>query len=171
VAVLRASPSRSCQDYLAGIEARSYALSTACAVWLTVLVVAAARRDRSTWWFAYALALVGSTVLNLFAILIVLPHLIAVTLCAARRGVIWRWDRVGRWCTRGVGTLCVLLRTQIAQVRWISPLSSGTLLEIGYQQYFDRSASIAIAAAVLVLACIAFAGSLCWTKELDSSSR
>jgi mannosyltransferase len=140
----------------AGIEARSYALSTACAVWLTVLVVAAARRDRSTWWFAYALALVGSTVLNLFAILIVLPHLIAVTLCAARRGVIWRW---AGWV---VGALAVLApfaffcRTQIAQVRWISPLSRGTLLEIGYQQYFDRSASFAIAAAVLVLVCIAF---------------
>src|SRR5882757_4881934 len=79
----------------AGIEARSYALATACAVWLTVLVVAAARRDRSAWWFAYALALVGSTVLNLFAILIVLPHVVAVARTAQRRSTVYWW---AGWC-------------------------------------------------------------------------
>jgi mannosyltransferase len=139
----------------AGIEARSYALSTACAVWLTVLVVTAARRDRSTWWFAYSLALIGSTVLNLFAILIVLPHLIAVLVYAARRAALWRW------VAGVVGAIAVLApfvlycRAQIAQVRWIAPLSPGTLLEIGYQQYFDLSAAFAVAAAALILTCLA----------------
>jgi mannosyltransferase len=119
-----------------------------------VLVVAAARRNRSAWWFAYAAGLIGATVLNLFAVLIVLPHLIAVTVCAARRGTVWRW---AGW---SVGAIVVLApfasfcRTQLAQVRWISPLHPGTLLEIGYLQYFDRSAPFAIVAALLLLACL-----------------
>lgn len=139
----------------AGIEARSYALSTAVAVWLTVLLVAAVRRDRPGWWLAYTAALVGSTVLNLFAVLVVLPHFVAVARCAPGRAGVWRW--VG-WV---VGATAVLMpfalfcRTQIAQVQWISPLSPGTLLEIGYQQYFDRSASFATAAALVLLACLA----------------
>jgi len=135
----------------AGIEARSYALSTACAVWLTVLVVAAARRDRSRWWFAYAVCLIGATVLNLFAILIVLPHLVAVTVCAARRGTAWRWAGWSLGAMAVLAPYASFCRTQVAQVRWISPLHPGTLLEIGYQQYFDRSAAFAIVAALLLL--------------------
>ena len=75
----------------AGIEARPYALSTACAVWLTVLVVVAARRDRPMWWIAYLVGLVVSTVVNIFAVLIVLPHVVAVTLAAGQRLTRARW--------------------------------------------------------------------------------
>src|SRR5258705_7415234 len=55
----------------AGIEARSYALTAAAAVWLTVPVVAAARRNAAALWPLYGLALVGSTLLNTFAGLMV----------------------------------------------------------------------------------------------------
>ncbi|EUA08652.1 dolichyl-phosphate-mannose-mannosyltransferase family protein [Mycobacterium xenopi 4042] len=39
----------------AGIEARSYAFSAAAAVWLTVLLVTSARRNRARLWLFYAL--------------------------------------------------------------------------------------------------------------------
>ena len=136
----------------AAIEARPYALSTACAIWLTVLVVVAARRDRPVWWLAYVVGLVGSTLLNLFAVLIVLPHIVAVTLSAGRRLTVARWA-----CWTGAGLVALtpfvfFCRTQIAQVRWISPVSPATLLEIGYEQYFDRSVAFAVIAALILAA-------------------
>jgi mannosyltransferase len=139
----------------AGIEARPYALSTACAVWLTVLVVVATRRGRHWWWFAYVVGMVVSTLVNLFAILIVLPHVVAVTLASGRRRALSRW---AGWTVGGLVLLAPFVffcRTQIAQVRWISPVSPATLLEIGYEQYFDHSAAFAVAAAVLLAATLA----------------
>ena len=58
----------------AGIEARSYALTAAAAVWLTVLVVVAARRNAAALWPLYGFALVASTLLNVFVVLMVLVH-------------------------------------------------------------------------------------------------
>ena len=75
----------------AGIEARPYALSTACAVWLTVLLVVALRRDRRALWVGYAAAVVGSTVLNLFTVLIVLPHAVMVVLSPRGRAAGRHW--------------------------------------------------------------------------------
>jgi mannosyltransferase len=136
----------------AGIEARPYALSTACAVWLTVLVVAAARRDRPPWWIGYLVALVGATLVNLFAVLIVLPHAVAVTLATGRRLALARW---AGWTLVGllmVAPFVFFCRTQITQVRWISRVSPATLLEIGYEQYFDRSAAFAVVTALILAA-------------------
>ena len=136
----------------AGIEARPYALSTACAVWLTVLVVVAARRDRPMWWIAYLVGLVVSTVVNIFAVLIVLPHVVAVTFAAGHRFTRARWTG---WAAVGllvVAPFVFFCRTQIAQVRWISSVSPSTLLEIVYEQYFDESAAFAVTAALLVAA-------------------
>ncbi|HEV7418417.1 MAG TPA: glycosyltransferase family 39 protein [Mycobacterium sp.] len=134
----------------AGIEGRPYALATACAVWLTVLAVAGARRDRAWSWVGYALALTATTALNLFVVLIVLPHAVTVVLTARRRSTIYWW---AGWCAVAmvaVTPFVLFTRTQIAQVRWISPLSPGTLVEVLYEQYFDLSAAFAVAAGALL---------------------
>lgn len=139
----------------AGIEARSYALSTACAVWLTVLVVAGARRDRTWAWGGYAVGLVAATAVNLFVVLIVLPHVLIVALSVRRRATLHWW--LG-WSVAGIAVTVPFIlfsRSQIAQVRWISPLNPSTLLEIGYEQYFDLSAAFAIAAGALLVCTIA----------------
>jgi mannosyltransferase len=139
----------------AGIEARPYAMATACAVWLTVLAVSNARRGRTWRWAGYALGLIGSTVLNVFVVLIVLPHAVAVARNALRRATVYWW--IG-WCAAAIVALtpfALFSRTQIAQVRWISALSPGTLLEIVYEQYFDLSVAFAVAAGLLLLSTIA----------------
>src|SRR5207249_8556828 len=41
-------------------------------------------------------------------------------------------------------------RTQIAQVRWISPLQPGTVVEIVQEQYFDHSVGFALLAGGLL---------------------
>jgi mannosyltransferase len=139
----------------AGIEARPYALSTACAVWLTVLVVASARRERTWSWFGYAIALAVSTVLNVFVVLIVLPHALTVVRTVRHRSTVFWW---AGWCAAAmvaVTPFVLFSRAQIAQVRWIPPLSPGTLVEIVYEQYFDLSAAFAVTAGALLALTIA----------------
>jgi mannosyltransferase len=61
----------------AGIEARSYALTAVAAVWLTVLLVAAVRRNRWWLWLFYALALMLSILLNIYLVLLVPAHAVS----------------------------------------------------------------------------------------------
>ena len=62
----------------AGMETRSYALTMAAAVWLTVFCIRAARRGRPWWWAAYGVLLATAVVLNVFLVLIVPAHAVAV---------------------------------------------------------------------------------------------
>lgn len=131
----------------AGIEARSYALSTLAVVWLTVVVVVALR-GRRLWWPLYGLGVLACAVLNVFTVLIVLVHAVAVT----RRG---RRDDVVAWAAATAGALAALVpfllfcRSQIAQVFWIPPLSATTAFEIVQRQYFDHSAAFALLTGLL----------------------
>lgn len=137
----------------AAIEARPYAMSMACAVWLTVLVVIATRRTTRRWWVGYAVGLVTATLLNLFTVLIVLPH--AVVAIGAGRLAARRWAASAAAAVAVVIPFAMFCRTQIAQVGWISPLSAQTWLEIGYEQYFDHSAALAIVVTVAAVLAIA----------------
>jgi mannosyltransferase len=138
----------------AGIEARSYALSALAAVWLTVLLVQAARRDRVVLWPLYAVGLVVSTLLNLFVVLIVLAHAVVVSVVAGRRPTIVRWAVAACAAVVIVVPFLVFCRTQIAQVHWISPIGPHTVVEIVREQYFDHSVPFAVLAGVLLVALI-----------------
>jgi mannosyltransferase len=135
----------------AGIETRSYALTTAAAVWLTVLVVAAARRNTVALWSLYGLALVVATLLNVFVMLMVLAHAVVVAVLAKNRPTVLWWAATSTVAALVVAPFVAFCRTQIAQVRWISPLQVGTVVDIAQHQYFDHSVPFAVlAGAVLV---------------------
>ena len=68
----------------AGIEARSYAFAAAAAIWLTVLLVTAVRRNRPRLWVCYALALMLSILLNLNLVLLVLVYAAMLPLLAPK---------------------------------------------------------------------------------------
>jgi mannosyltransferase len=133
----------------AGIEARSYALSTLAAVWLTVLLVAAVRRRGTLLWCAYGAALVAAVVLNVFVVLIVPAHAVAVALLGRRRTVV-AWSVAAAVALAALAPFLLYCRTQIAQVGWISPVGAGTIGQIAEQQYFDRSLPFAILAGVVL---------------------
>ena len=138
----------------AGIEARPYAMSTALAVWLTVLLVIAAQRDRSGWWCAYVAGLVTSTVFNIFTVLIVVPHFVAVTLSARRRTTVGRWLA---WTSVGLALLvpfALFCQGQVAQVRWISPPSAHTVIDVVQHQYFDDAVACSVVAGGLIGAAV-----------------
>jgi mannosyltransferase len=136
----------------AGIEARSYALTAAAAVWLTVLVVAAARRNAAALWPLYGLALVVSTLLNVFVVLMVLVHAVVVPVVANRRATVVWWAATSTVAVLVVAPFLAFCRGQIAQVRWISPIDAGTVLDIAKEQYFDHSVSFPVLTVVVLAA-------------------
>ena len=58
----------------AGIEARPYALSMLAAVWLTILLVHATRRDNAWLWLSYGIVLATSILLDVYLALMLLAH-------------------------------------------------------------------------------------------------
>jgi mannosyltransferase len=149
----------------AGIEARSYALTAAAAVWLTVLVVSAARRNTSALWPLYGLALAVATLLNVFVVLMVLVHAVVVPLVAKNRPSVGWWATTSAVALLVVAPFLAFCRTQIAQVRWISPVQPGTVVEIVQEQYFDHSVAFALLAAVVL------AAPLVLRRQCDTANR
>lgn len=137
----------------AGIEARSYAFSALAAVWLTVLLVAAVRRNSAALWLFYGLGLLLSVLLNLNLVLLVPVYAAVVAMLQpAKREVIW-WLATTAAVTAAVIPFVVFAHGQIYQVGWIFRLGSRTFGDVLVQQYFDDSLVFALAAgAVLVLA-------------------
>lgn len=137
----------------AGIEARSYAFSALAAVWLTVLVITAARRRSAALWVLYAVALLLSVLLNLNLLLLIAVYAAVVALLKpAKRAVIW-WAATTAAVTAAAIPYLLFAHGQIYQVGWIFHLGSRTFGDVLAQQYFDDSLIFALAAAaVLVLA-------------------
>ncbi|KUI12088.1 hypothetical protein AU193_02720 [Mycobacterium sp. GA-1285] len=134
----------------AGIEARSYALTAAAAVWLTVLLLLAVRRNFRWLWGCYGLALVGSSLLNVFVVLMVLVHAVTLAAVPARRAVVRRWVVTVAVVIAVVAPFLAFSRTQVAQVRWISPPGWHTVAEVLREQYFDHSLAFAISAGLVL---------------------
>jgi mannosyltransferase len=136
----------------AGIEARSYALTAAAAVWLTALVIVAARRNGAVLWPLYGVALVVSTLLNVFVVLMVLVHAVVVPVVAKKRPTLVWWAVTSTVAVAVVVPFLAVCRTQIAQVRWISPVHLGTVVDVAQEQYFDHSVPFALLAGLVLAA-------------------
>lgn len=135
----------------AGIEARSYSWSTLAAVWLTILLISAVRRDRAALWVSYGALLAVSTVLNIFVVLMVVPHAVAVAMLGDRRARA-RWAAVTTAAVLVVVPFFLWCRSQSFQVGWISPLGLHTVTEVVLEQYFDHSVAFALLAAAVLSA-------------------
>jgi mannosyltransferase len=139
----------------AGMETRSYALSMVVAVWLTVFCIAAARRGRARWWLSYGLLLAGATLLNVFVLLIVPAHAVAVV-AFGRSPTTWRrWAVAALVATTASMPFLVFSQSQLFQVGWISSLGGHTVGQVLAVQYFDLSLLSAVAAGVILAGGIA----------------
>lgn len=132
----------------AGVEARPYAFAAAAAVWLTVLCVAAARRNTGPLWVGYGVAVVASTVLNIFTVLMVAVH--PVVLPGSGPSARRRWATASGIALVGLAPFLWFTQNQIRQVAWIHPLNLATVLEIAQQQFFDKSVPFALLAWLLI---------------------
>jgi mannosyltransferase len=138
----------------AAAEARSYALTAAAAVWLTVLLVTAVRRHRRRLWVFYTLALMLAILLNLYLVLLV-PIYAAVTPVLRRDKSVLRWWVITSALAMAASTpLLVLAHTQSFQVAWIYPLNWHNVLDVVLHQYFDNSVPFAILAGLIFVAAL-----------------
>ena len=138
----------------AGIEARSYAFSVAAAVWLTVLLIAAMRRNRPWLWLLYTVALLLSILLNLNLALLVLVY-------AAALPVIWHGKSAAMWwattsvvAVSALSPFMLFAHKQMFQVAWIFPLNWHNVIDVTQHQYFDNSVPFGALAGVVVLTAI-----------------
>jgi mannosyltransferase len=138
----------------AGIEARPYAVSMMAAVWLTVLLVVAVRRESRWFWLSYGIALALSILLDMYLVLVLMAH--AVFMCAFYRS---RTVLVP-FAITSVLTVCALapfaleVVGQVQQIKWIAPIGRRTIEDVMVQQYFERSPPFAILSALVVAAAI-----------------
>jgi len=138
----------------AGIEARPYAFAAAAAVWLTVLLVAAVRRNRPQWWLLYALALMLAILLSLNLILLVPVYAAMLPWFArAKSPVIW-WAASSAVAIGAMTPFIVFTHGQVGQVNWIYPVSWHYAFDIILRQYFDHSVPFAVLSAVTIVAAV-----------------
>ncbi|WP_102418944.1 glycosyltransferase family 39 protein [Mycobacterium sp. 4858] len=139
----------------AGIEARPYALSMMAAVWLTVLLVRAARRDTGWLWAAYGAALAASIALEVYLALLVAAHLVLLIVSRCARTVLLRFAAASAVAVGAMGPFLLTVAGQAHQISWIAPMGRRTLEDVVVQQYFERSPPFAVLSALVIAAAVA----------------
>src|ERR1700761_9436912 len=153
----------------AGIEARPYALSMMAAVWLTVLLVHAARRNTAWTWSYYGIALAISTLLDLYLVLLFLAHVAFICVFQRRQSVLVRFATTSVLTGSALTPFMVTAVHQAHQIRWVAPIGHRTVEDVAVQQYFERSPPFALLSAL-----VAVAATVCWvraSRQLGKSDR
>lgn len=133
---------------LMAAEGRSYAIGSAIAVWLTVLLIALLARRRPWWaWACYALGLAAAVYVFLYLVLLVLVHGLFLLL---HRG------RFGRWAAAaGTGValalpIVLLAASERAQIGFLSGHDYLTPFDVLALQWFDPVLAIPCWALILI---------------------
>ena len=153
----------------AGIEARPYAFSMLAAVWLTILLVDATRRDNAWVWLSYGIVLATSILLDIYLALMLLAHIaflcstgtVEQSSCGSRSRRFSRVVAVTLFVVKAMG--------QAHQIIWIAPIGRRTIEDVAVQQYFERSPLFAIVAALVVATAIVLW--LCTSARLTQPDR
>jgi mannosyltransferase len=134
----------------AGVEARPYAVSMMAAVWLTVLLVHAARRDSGRVWLCYGIALAVSVLLDVYLLLLVLTHVAFIWAFRRRRTVLVHFAVTAGLAGGALTPFLVVAVGQAHQISWIAPIGRRTVEDVAIQQYFERSPVFAVGSALLI---------------------
>jgi mannosyltransferase len=138
----------------AGIEARPYALSMVAAVWLTVVLVVAARRNSGRSWLAYGIVLAFSVVLDAYLVLLVLAHLNFLGVFHRTRNVLVRFAIASVAAVCALAPFLATVAGQSHQIKWVPAIGHRTIEDVVVQQYFERSPPFAVLSALVVAAAI-----------------
>jgi mannosyltransferase len=153
----------------AGVEARPYALSMMAAVWLTVLLVHAARRNNVWVWLLYGIALAISTLLDVYLGLLFLAHVVFIGTFRRTRTVAVRFAITSVLTVCALAPFVVLAAGQVHQISWITPFGRRSIEDVTVQQYFERSPPFALLSALVVIAGIVLW--LCTPAHLGEADR
>ena len=142
----------------AGIEARPSAFSAMAAVWVSLLLVVAVRREKPLLWLAYGAALLVAIVLDVYLVLMVLVHAVFVAVVQRNRSAIPRFALAAGGTLVLSSPFLFLAQSQQGQLNWIPPLSAHTLIDVGVLQYFDHSVPFILLAGLVVAATVLLYG-------------
>ena len=123
-----------------GEEARSYAMSAACAVWLTVLLVRAlSRRDgRLVHWAPYALLLAASGYIFLFTMLIIVAHGIVIVTVTRSGRVLRAWALAVGAAVVAVSPLLYWAIRERKQISYLQTADAVNAQTLGVDQWFGN---------------------------------
>jgi mannosyltransferase len=138
----------------AGVEARPYALSMMLAVWLTVLLVWAARRAWSLAWVAYGALLAVSILFDVYLALMSVVHLVFVLAFRRSRAVVAPFAIASAVVLGAAAPFVAISARQVHQIAWITPIGRRTLEDVVVQQCFERVPVFAVLTAVIVAAAV-----------------
>jgi mannosyltransferase len=146
-----------------GEEARGYAMSAACAVWLSILLVhlLQTRDVRRAWWIVYAIGIALCAYVFLFSLLLLIAH--AVIVVAMRRPGLFR-----TWVEAVASGLALALPVIVygvaerGQIAFLADRTAATLGSVAVGQWFTNTAC-AVAGWVLIAAAIAVPG-IVWLR-------
>jgi mannosyltransferase len=141
----------------AGIEARPYAASMMAAVWLTVLLVYAARRDNAWAWLSYGIILAMSILLDLYLVLLLLAHIAFIIIVQRNRTILVRLACTGVTVGCAMSPFVATAVGQAQQINWIEPIGRRMVEDVVIQQYFERCPPFAVLSALAIAVAIAVA--------------
>lgn len=143
-----------------GTEARSYAMTAALAVLLTIVFVRAVRSGGPRAWVLYSLVAATSVLVFVYLALIVIAHGVTLAwwwLATHRDASVDAVTVVRRWFVGSVAAAALLapfvfvVISQTGQVHWIDPLSWTSWREVFQTQWFQYSPAYAVAGWVLII--------------------
>jgi mannosyltransferase len=138
----------------AGIEARPYAASMMAAVWLTVLLIRATRRESARAWLPYGIVLAMSILLDVYLVLLLLAHVAFICVCWRRRTILVRFAVTSALVGCILSPFVAAAVGQAQQISWIAPIDRSTIEDVAVQQYFERSPPFAILSALVIAVAI-----------------
>ncbi|MGN6338213.1 glycosyltransferase family 39 protein [Mycobacterium sp.] len=138
----------------AGIEARPYAMSMMAAVWLTVLLVYATRRDTGWVWLSYAIALAGSIVLDAYLALLLAAYVVFIGVFHRNRTALLGFIIASVAAVAALLPFLMTVAGQAHQISWVAPIGHRTIEDVLMQQYFERCPPFAVLSALLIGAAI-----------------
>jgi mannosyltransferase len=139
----------------AGIEARPYAFSMMAAVWLTVLLVHATRRNNGWAWLAYGVVLAACVLLDIYLVLMVLAHIAFLCVNRHSRAVLVRFAIAAVLAGCAMTPFVLKAASQAHQIIWIAPVGRRTIEDVFVQQYFERTPLFLMVSGLVVVTAIA----------------
>jgi mannosyltransferase len=132
----------------AGIEARPYALDVMAAVGLSVSLDHAARRGKASAWLAYGVVLAVSTLLDVYLVLMILVYACFIVAVRRSRTVVVPFAITS---VVAVGLVSPFVMAVIGQAHQITccSIERQTVVDVGVEQYFERSVPFTLLAALV----------------------
>lgn len=154
-----------------GAEARSYALSTAAAVWLTVLLVRLLirRNTRRLAWLGYGVGLALCIYLFLYLVLLAIVHGILVLTTYRARTVLRRWSAATALGIVLAGPLIAFAIGERHQIEFLAHRHRVSFGLVVFGQWFGGAWLGILCWALILVACAAAARSWWTTRNLPKS--